>query len=103
MVLLVQIGIDGGFSFQEVVIGFVFDSQSMDFSSLISRGFFVSMEVPRFVVAQEDTKVGIFVELMELVRLMVGVFAHYSNKDLMIAQDLAPYPRVEVSMGDFEI
>ena len=50
MVVPVQIGI-GGFAFEEVVIGFVVDSQSLDFSSLVARGCFVSMEVPRFVVA----------------------------------------------------
>ena len=50
MVVLMQIGI-GGFSFEEVVIGIFFYSQSLYFSSLVSRGFFVSMEVPRVVVA----------------------------------------------------
>ena len=45
-----QIGIDGGFSFEEVVIGFVVDSQILHFSNLVSMGCFVSMEVPRFVV-----------------------------------------------------
>ena len=49
MVVPMQIGI-GGFSFEEVVIGIFFYSQSLYFSSLVSRGFFVSMEVPRFVV-----------------------------------------------------
>ena len=49
MVVLMQIGI-GGFSFEEVVIGIFFYSQSLYFSSLVSKGFFVSMEVPRVVV-----------------------------------------------------
>ena len=50
MVVLVQIGI-GSFAFEDVVIEFVVVFQSLDFSILVAKGFFVSMEVPRFVVA----------------------------------------------------
>ena len=73
MVVPVQIGI-GGFLIEEFVIGYVFDSQSLYFSNLVARCCFVSMEVPRFVVAQVDTKVGNFMEFVDLVRLMVDVF-----------------------------
>ena len=39
MVVPVQIGI-GGFTFEEVVIGFVVDSKSLYLSSLVARVFF---------------------------------------------------------------
>ena len=50
-----------------------------------------------------DTKVGSFVELVEIVRIVVGVFEHYSNKDFMITYNPTSYLRDEVSMGVSEI
>ena len=80
MVVPVKIAI-WDFTFEEVVIGFFVDSKILYLYSLVSRIFFLSMEVPRFVVALVDAKVRSFLGLVDLVRLFVGVFEHYSNKD----------------------
>ena len=82
-VLLVKMGIED-YVFKGVDVEFVVDSQSLNSSSLIFKGYFVGMEVVIFVVELMDTKDKNFVELVGivgLVRLMNDVFEHYSNKD----------------------
>ena len=82
-VVLVQMGIED-YLFEGVNVEFVPDSQSLNSSNLISKGYFVGMEVAIFVVASVDTKAENFVELedlVEIVRLVTDVFEHYSNND----------------------
>ena len=78
-IVLMQMGIED-YLFEGVNVEFVPDSQSLNSSNLISKGYFVGMEVAIFVVASVDTKAENFVELVELVRLVTDVFEHYSNK-----------------------
>ena len=83
MVVMVQMGIEDSV-FEGVYVEFVTDSQSFNSSSLISKGYFVGMEVVIFVVASMNTKAKNFVELfglVGLVRLVNDVFQNYSNKD----------------------
>ena len=79
-VVLEQMGFEDSV-FEEVNVEFIVDSQILNSSSLISKGYFVGMDVAIFVVASVDTKAENFVELVELVRLVTDVFEHYSNKD----------------------
>ena len=79
MVALVQMGIED-YVFEGVYVEFVVYSQSLNSSSLISKGYFMGMEVAIFVVASMDTKDENFVKLVELVRLVTDVFEHYFNK-----------------------
>ena len=83
MVVLVQMGIEDSV-FEGVNVEFVVDSKILNSSSLISKGYFVGMEVTIFFVVSVDTKPKIFselVELVEFVRLVTDVVEHYSNKD----------------------
>ena len=80
IVLLVQMGIEN-YLFEGVQVEFVADSQSLNSSNLISKGYFVGMEVPIFVVASVGTKAENFAKFLGLVRLVTNVFDHYSNKD----------------------
>ena len=78
-VVLVRMGTEDSI-FEGVDVEFFVDSQSLNSSNLIAKGYFVGMKVTIFVVALVDTKAKSFVELVELVRLVTDVFEHYSNK-----------------------
>ena len=83
IVLLVQMGIEN-YLFEGVNVEFFVYFQSLNSSNLISKGYFLGMEVAIFVVESMDTKAENFVELedlVDIVRLVTNVFEHYSNKD----------------------
>ena len=80
MVLLVRIGIDERVALEDLVIEFLVDFQSLDFSNLNERGYSMNMEVPKFAMAWAGTRVEVLAVIAILVELVLVVFAHYSNK-----------------------
>ena len=65
MVVSVQIGI-GGFTFEEVVIGFVVDSKILYLSSLVARVFLCVWRFPRLLWHRWMPRLGVFWDLWTL-------------------------------------